>query len=210
LQNLDPWQSTGCWYDIVRERHMLGKTPVQEGDDTAAGAIIERATQIRVTNLALVGRALDYVCRQTTRDLLREWVATLPTVPVSDLLPTWLRTYAHVPDTVSDAYVADLSRIIPVSIIARIERPGCQFRYVPIFEGPEDTGKSKLTKALAGHDPYGRSWHVALSAGMEGKEAYMMLEGALIAELEELWTKENVDAFPKQRLCSLSIHIVPS
>jgi hypothetical protein len=193
LQHLDPWKREGCWYDVVRERHMVGAAPVLEGDDTAAGIRIEQATAIRVTNLHLVGRALDYVCRQQTRDLLREWVDALPALPVSDHLTTWLRTYANVPDTVSDSYVADVSRIIPVGMIARILRPGCQFRYVPILEGPEDAGKSKLTKALAGQDAYGQSWHVALSAGMEGKEAHMMLDGALIAELEELSSYTKTD-----------------
>src|SRR5262249_38303453 len=155
------------WYDVVRERHMIGTNAVEDSDATVAGVLIERATQIRVTNIALAGRALDYVCRKTARDLLQEWVQTLPVVPVTDLLTTWLRTYAHVPDIVSDAYVADVSRILPVGIIARILRPGSQYRYVPVLEGPEDAGKSKLTKALAGQDPYGKSWHVALSAGME-------------------------------------------
>jgi putative DNA primase/helicase len=193
LQHLDPWHNKGLWYDSVREQHMLGARPVSDDEATVAGLRVEQVAEIRITNLALMGRALDYVARQTTRDLLQEWVATLPEVSVSDLLTSWLRTYAHVPDTVSDAYVADVSRIIPVAMIARILDPGCQYRYVPILEGPENAGKSKLTKALAGRDVYGRSWHVALSAGMEGKEAHMMLDGALIAELEELSSYTKTD-----------------
>jgi hypothetical protein len=193
IRHLEPWRTAGYWYDVVRERHMIGDRPVEDGDATTAGVLIERETAIRVTNIALVGRALDYVCRETARDLLQEWVQTLPQVPVTDLLTTWLRTYGHVPEDVSDAYVADVSRILPVGIIARTLRPGCQYRYVPVLEGPEDAGKSKLTKALAGQDPYGTSWHVALSAGMEGKEGLMMLEGALIAELEELSSYTKTD-----------------
>jgi len=193
IQNLAPWKSAECWYDTVRERHMVGATPVRDGDDITAGVLIERATGIRVTNIPLVGHALDYVCRLKTRDLLQEWVTTLPDVPVSDLLTTWLRKYANVPDTVSDGYVSDLSRSVPTSIIARVLEPGCQYRNVVIFEGNEDVGKSKLTKALAGTDAYGQSWHVALSAGMEGKEAHMMLDGALIAELEELSSYSKTD-----------------
>ena len=153
IQHLDPWKSDGCWYDVVRERHMVGARPVEDGDATAAGVRIEETLSMRVTNVDLVGRALDHVCRQTSRDLLREWVDTLDTVPVSDLLTIWLRKFANVPDTVSDAYVGDVSRLIPVGMVARILDPGCQFRYVPILEGPEDVGKSKLTKGLAGRIP---------------------------------------------------------
>jgi putative DNA primase/helicase len=127
------------------------------------------------------------------KDLLQEWVDGLPAVPVSALLTTWLRQYANVPDTVSDAYVADVSRLMLVSIIARILHPGCQYRCVPFLEGPEDAGKSNLAKVLAGEDPYGHSWHVALSAGLESKEAHMMLEGALVAELEELSSYTKTD-----------------
>jgi len=193
LQHLEPWKSEGCWYDSVRERHMIGTRPVEDIDAVRAGAIIEQATKMRVTNLRLVGHALDYVCRQKTRDLLREWVDTLPEAAPTPLLTTWLRTYAAVPPAIPDGYVADVSRLIPVGMIARILDPGCQYRYVPIFEGNEDLGKSKLTKALAGVDPYGQSWHVALSAGMEGKEAHMMLEGAWVAELEELSSYTKTD-----------------
>jgi hypothetical protein len=193
LQHLDPWKSEGCWYDSVRERHMIGARPVEDQDAVHAGALIEQALKMRVTNLRLVGHALDYVCRQRTRDLLREWVDALPTAASMALLPTWLRTYAAVPPTIPDAYVADVSRLIVVGMIARILHPGCQYRYVAIFEGDEDLGKSNLTKALAGMDPYGQSWHVALSAGMEGKEAHMMLQGALIAELEELSSYTKTD-----------------
>jgi hypothetical protein len=186
ITHMEPWKSQGCWYDLVRECHMVGGTPVKDGDDTAAAVLIEAATGTPVTKIALVGRALDHVCRSHERDLLCAWVDTLDTVPITDLLTTWLRTYAHVPQDVPDAYVADVSRIIVVGIIARILLPACQFRDVVILEGPENAGKSKLTKELAGRDCYGQSWHVGLSSGLENKEAHMMLEGALIAELEEL------------------------
>jgi len=193
IGHLEPWTSQGCWYDVVRETHMIGAAPVGDIDATAAGVCIELATQIRITNLALVGCALDYVCRQNPRDLLQEWVDTLPQATPTDLLTSWLRTYAHVPDEIPDAYVADVSRIIPVGLIARILRPGCQFRYVVILEGEENAGKSELVKALAGEDPHGRSWYVPLSAGLEGKEAHMMLDGALLAELADLSSYTKTD-----------------
>jgi hypothetical protein len=173
------------WYDLVRERHMLGAKPVEDGDDTAYGILIEQQTRMRVTNIKLVGRAMDHVCRQNPRDLLQEWLETLPEVPVTDLLTTWLRTYAHVPDTVSNGYVSDVSRILPVGMVARILRPGCQFRYVVTLEGEENAGKSELVNILAGEDPYGCSWYVPLSGSLEGKEAHMMLQGALLAELAD-------------------------
>lgn len=193
IPNLEPWKSEGCWYDVVRDRYMVGRVPVGPGDDTHVGAVLGRETGMRVTNIALMGKALDEVCRQTPRDLLMEWVDTLPYTPVTSLLTTWLRTYASVSASVPDGYVADLSRLIPVSMLSRIYAPGSQYRNVVIFEGDEDIGKSKITKALAGEDAYGQSWHVAISAGMESKEAHMMLQGAFVAELEELSSYSKTD-----------------
>jgi predicted P-loop ATPase len=75
-----------------------------------------------------------------------------------------------------DAYGQDISRLIPVSMIARAMKPGCQYRYVVILEGPEDLGKSKLIKALASPE-----WYRELSHGLEGKEAHMILQGVWVA-----------------------------
>ena len=197
IEHLEPWVSRGCWYDVVRERHMLGHKPLEDADVTEAASLIERALQIPITNLKLLGSALDHVCRHKPRDLLLEWVETLRNVPqAGTLLTTWLEQYCTFPtplNTEMRAYVADLSRILPVSIIARILKPGCQQRLAVIFEGDENLGKSKLAKQLAGEDPYGQSWHVALSSGMEGKEAHMMLQGALVCELEEMSAYTKTD-----------------
>jgi putative DNA primase/helicase len=66
-------------------------------------------------------------------------------------------------------------------MVARAMEPGCLYRYVVILEGPEETGKSTLVRALAGD-----GWYVELSMGLETKEAHMMLQGAWVAELPEL------------------------
>ena len=33
VEHLEPWKSQGCWYDVVRERHMVGARPVEEDED---------------------------------------------------------------------------------------------------------------------------------------------------------------------------------
>jgi predicted P-loop ATPase len=123
----------------------------------------------------LVPTALTYLCHQRPRDLLWEWLETLPPWDDTPRLTMWLTTYAHAKVS---AYAADISRLLPVSLVARALSPGCQYRYVVILEGPEDAGKTKLVRALA--TP---AWYRELSHGLDGKEAHMRLKRAWVAEL---------------------------
>jgi predicted P-loop ATPase len=177
LEHVAPW-STDTWYDVVREMPMVGTQPLSDAvvGDVALTLGIDQRIPIR--NLKLVQNALVQLCRTRQRDLLQEWLAAMPPWDGEKRLSTWLSDCAH---TVNDAYGQDVSRLIPVGMVARALKPGCQFRYVAILEGPEDCGKSKLVKALATPE-----WYRELSHGLEGKEAHMILQGVWVAELAEL------------------------
>jgi predicted P-loop ATPase len=75
----------------------------------------------------------------------------------------------------------DTSRVLPVSMVARALRPGCHYRFVVIFEGDENIGKTALVRALATDE-----WYVEMALNLETKEAHMMLQGVWIAEFSEL------------------------
>jgi putative DNA primase/helicase len=133
---------------------------------------------MRIRSKHLIPTALAYLCHQRPRDLLREWLESLPPWDGMPRLHTWLPTYAHAPN---DAYGGDVSRLLVVSPVARARDPGCQYRYVVILEGPENAGKTKLVRALATPE-----WYRELSHGLDGKEAHMRIKRAWIAELAEL------------------------
>lgn len=177
LEHCAPW-STTCWYDTLRELPMVGETPLTDHGVKDAALVLGEREEVPITNLALVQAALVYLCQQHQRDPLQEFLATLPAWDGTERLTEWLSDHAHVPKT---AYTMEVSRLLPVAMIARALDPGCQYRSVVIFEGPEDTGKSKLVKALAGAE-----WYRELSSGFEGKEAHMLLQGVWVAELAEL------------------------
>jgi len=139
---------------------------------------LERHGGIPIRNLRLVQAALVQQCRSYPRDVLQEWLAALPHWDHISRLTEWLCEHAGAPKT---AYGMDISRLLPVSMIARAENPGCQYRNVVILEGREDLGKSKLVKVLSGP-----SWYRELSHGLEGKESHMILAGVWLAELAEL------------------------
>jgi Virulence-associated protein E len=177
LQHLEPWAST-CWYDAVRDRRMLGDVALDDQLVTQAALDLERHMRIPMRGRYLVPTALTYLCHQRPRDLLREWLDTLPPWDHQPRLTSWLHLYAHAPH---DAYSHDVSRLLIEGPVVRALNPGCQYRFVVILEGPEDAGKSKLVQAIATPE-----WYRELSHDLEGKEAHMLIKCAWIAELAEL------------------------
>lgn len=177
MQHTEPWASA-CWYDLVRELPMCGTESLSDAMVGRAAFDLEQQVRIPVHTLRLVQAALVQHCRATPRDVLQEWLGSLPPWDRVPRLEQWLSDHAGAPET---PYGRDISRLLPVSMVARATHPGCQYRYVVIFEAPEDLGKSKLVKALAGPE-----WYRELSHGLEGKEGHMILQGAWVAELAEL------------------------
>jgi Virulence-associated protein E len=177
LQHLEPWASA-CWYDVVRDLRMVGDHELDDTQVTQASLDLETRIVMPIRSKHLVATALTYLCHQCERDLLREWLEQLPAWDGTRRLASWLTTYAHAE---AGAYAADISRLVPVSMVARALDPGCQYRFVVILEGPENAGKTKLVRALA--TP---AWYRELSHGLDGKEAHMRLKRAWVAELAEL------------------------
>ena len=177
LQHLAPW-ARECWYDLVRELPMCGTDALS---DTMVGEVacaLERQVRIPIRNTRLVQTALVNHCRATPRDPLQDYLASLPPWDRVPRLEAWLHDHTGAPKT---AYGMDISRLWPVSMIARALTPGCQYRYVIVLEGPEDLGKSKLVKVLPGWE-----WYREISHGFDGKEGHMILMGAWVVELAEL------------------------
>src|SRR6266487_727459 len=177
LQHLEPWGTTS-WYDVVREVPMVGDTPLSDQQVAEAALAVGQRYGIAIHNLKLVQSALVYLCRHKPRDMLQEWLTALPAWDGEERLTAWLSDAAGAPKT---AYGMAVSRLLPVSMVARALHPGCQYRNVVILEGGEDIGKSKLVKALASPE-----WYREVSHGLEGKEAHMIIQGAWVAELAEL------------------------
>ena len=90
---------------------------------------------------------LTAICHQHPKDLLQEWLKALPPWDSVTRLETWLHEVAKAPKT---AYGRAVSRILPLSMVARAMSPGCLYRFVVILEGPEGSGKTSLVRALGG------------------------------------------------------------
>ncbi len=165
------------WWDSVRQVGMLGDTPMDPDTITSIAEWLGTEERVSVTQLTLLDRVTMKVCRASPRDPIQEWLAALPPWDGVERLCHWMIDHAEVPNT---PYGQEVSRLWPVSMVARALQPGCQYRSVIVLEGGENIGKSKLVKAMAG------DWYRSLSTGLDSKEAHMLLHGAWLVELEEM------------------------
>ena len=179
-QTPDHW----LWWDSVRQQGMLGDMPIDPDTITGIAEWLGTEEKVSVGQLGLLERAVMRLCRSRPRDLIQEWLAALPPWDGVERLCDWLPDCAGAPNTV---YGREVSRLLPVAMVARALHPGCQFRSVVILEGPENIGKSKLVKLLAG------DWYRSLSTGLDSKEAHMLLQGAWLVELEEMTTLRRTE-----------------
>ena len=181
LQNHEYWQQPDhlLWWDSVRGRPMIGEREIDETALIDIGDWFGRAERLGITMTGLLQKCVLAQCHKTPRDLLRLWLTNLPPWDGVSRLRTWLTDIVTV-DAPRD-YTEDVSRVLPLSMVARVMKPGCHYRYVVIFEGAEEIGKTALVRALATQE-----WYVELSMNLESKESHMMLQGVWVAELSEL------------------------
>lgn len=173
------------WFDVVRDKPMVGDKEVTDAYVGELMIWVSQQFRMVARSKSLFRECLVSICNRRQRDLLQEYLADLPpwdeTFPI---LKTWLSVVTGVKN---DAYVQDVSRLLPVSMIARALNPGCQYRSVIILDGPENAGKSKMIRILGGE------WYGELSVELSGKEAHMLLQGLWLAELDELQSFRRTD-----------------
>lgn len=92
----------------------------------------------------------------------------------------WLTNFAGAADTdLNRAF----SRKILCAAVRRVRQPGCKFDHIPVLQGPQDLGKSRLIRALC-PDP---AWFTdQVKVGADAKETIENAAGAWIVELAEL------------------------
>ena len=66
------------WYDLVRDRAMVGEADLDDSHVEQAALAIERNVTMPIRKLDLVRKALVAQCRERKRDPIKEWLETLP------------------------------------------------------------------------------------------------------------------------------------
>lgn len=126
-----------------------------------------------------LGRAIEQVADLSTYDSLIEWIMALPAWDQIPRLNRWLTDWCGAEES---AYTQWVGFATIMQMTARALAPGCMARYVTVFEGPEDIGKTRAIRIL------GQPWTRTFDISMESKEAHIAIQGVWVAELAELDT----------------------
>ncbi|MFT9377007.1 VapE domain-containing protein [Komagataeibacter saccharivorans] len=140
-------------------------------------AYMQRAYGLPVSRAVAeqASRTAAGLCR---RHPVREWLDGLRW-DGTPRLATWLH---HALGTVDDGYHAAVGTRFLAASVRRVREPGCKFDYVPVLEGPQGMGKSRLLAAL-----FSPPWFKDdLPRDLGDKDAAQGLLGVWCVELGEL------------------------
>lgn len=98
---------------------------------------------------------------------------------------TWLTDFMGVKES---NYSQLAGRFFLLGMVARIYRPGCQMRFMPIFEGRQYRGKSSALRILGG------KWFSDTPLNLHNKDSYQLIQGCWVYEIAELDSFSRADA----------------
>lgn len=104
-----------------------------------------------------------------------------------------------------NSYSCGVARMLFISAVARVRRPGAKVDTIVVLEGAQGLGKSTMLSALAG------TWFADTPISLGDKDAYQSLRGVWVYELAELASFKGRDATRiKSFASSPSDHYRPS
>lgn len=136
------------------------------------------------TDVSMVDRALLAVSERNVFHPVRDWFDRIQwdgKQRLDGLFPKYFR--AH--DT---QFTREAGKRWMISAVARIFRPGCQVKYMPVLESPQDYGKSTGLQALIGAGADGSSWYADTGLTIGNKDSYQCLRAKLGYEWSDLNT----------------------
>jgi len=177
-----PWAGT-LWWDEFASVLMHNDRACSDTDITNIAAWCGDALGMAVTSEGQLRRGLLAVAHETARDPLQEFVQGL-TWDGIPRLASWLTQYCGSPDT---PYTSWVGMALGCALVTRALTPGSMQRFLVIFEGAENIGKSALCRVL------GAPWARTLSRDVDTTDAQRLLQGCWVMEVPEMDSLRRAD-----------------
>jgi putative DNA primase/helicase len=149
--------------------------PWSEQDDVRAAAWLARRYGVKLTPSA-VRSAVDVVARRDERHPVRAYLHGL-TWDGTPRVSSWLSTHLGVG---ASGYASTVGRVLLLSAVARVMRPGCKVDTMTVLEGDQGAGKSRAVRVLFG------DWASDSPPDLASKDRFVGLRGRWGIEWSEL------------------------
>jgi len=186
LRSDKAWRGVFGFNEFTRETVLRkplpdgGAAALTELDEVAVSRVLVWLQQRGIMRMTAdaTHRAVDIVARENPFHPVRDWLDAL-LWDGKPRLDTWLRDCLGSPD---DDYTKAISRMFPISMAARVQRPGCKADYMPVLESDQGEMKSAACAILVGADWFSDS----LPENVASKDARVHLRGKWLIEAPEM------------------------
>jgi len=172
-------------------------------DDVVFNALWSRANSRDIdyrVPVDFLWRTLLALARKNTVDPARDELDRLEALwDGAPRLHLWL---SHVVGAPCDPYHQAVGRMIFGNLVRRIREPGCKCDFVPVFWGPQDTGKSKMLRGIA---PIPEWFSDGVQLGDSQKELVRSLAGKAVVELAEMASRSGRESEHHKAMISAQV-----
>lgn len=169
------------WYDTFHQDMFTtwdsdDPRPWVDADRLRVATVFQREFGLVKFSDELIDKAAIAVAQADQRDELHDWLQSLRW-DGTPRLHGWLQRAVGAPD---DEYHNAIGRNFILSMVARGLVPGCKVDTMPVFEGAQGAGKSKLLGILGG------KYYAELTESLDTKDFFVVIQGKWLIEIAEL------------------------
>ncbi len=196
LKHHPDWKGV-LWADEFAKKIVLRKPPpwrsakgfepntVWDADDALRlGLWLAQRERMIIKNVQNLTLAVGWAANESRCHPVREYLDCVKW-DGTPRIDKWLTDFMGVKES---EYTRLVGRFFLIGLVARIYRPGCQMRFMPIFEGRQYRGKSSAFRVLGG------KWYGDSTLNLHNKDSYQLIQGVWVYEIAELDSFSRADS----------------
>lgn len=153
-------------------------------DDLRLGLWLAQRERLLIRSIESLSKGISWVASESRWHPVREYLDSLVWDGIARV-DSWLSDFMGARE---GEYSRLAGRFALIGMVARIFRPGCQMRFMLIFEGAQFRGKSRALRVLGGQ------WFSDAPLDLHNKDTYQLIQGVWIQEIPELDSFSRADA----------------